>query len=83
MSRLVGLVEESFPWAAETGALTRAARLREDLELDSIHLVELQVLVEDAFEVRFDPADEGFLDAFDSLGALAAYVARLEGAARG
>jgi acyl carrier protein len=77
LEQVVDLIITRFGWAvtgAETGPHTR---LREDLDLDSLHLVELQVAVEDRFGVRFDPTDEQLLDAFSTVGSLDAYVRHL------
>lgn len=48
--------------------------LRDDLGLDSLHLVALQVAVEDRYGLAFDPADEQLVDAFDTVASLAKYV---------
>lgn len=69
------LIAATFPWMPPARDISPRARLREDLELDSLHLVELQVLVEDALGVRFDAGDEELLTAFASVGSLAAYAA--------
>lgn len=68
------LVREHFDW---TGGIAPDADLRHDLDLDSLHLIELQVAVEDHFAVMFDPFDEQLADAFDTLRHLASYVACL------
>ncbi len=70
------LVQTLFPWTAGAEAGDEA-RLREDLGLDSLHLVELQMRVEDRFRVRFDPLDDGFIEAFETVGGLHRYVRRL------
>ncbi len=61
-----------------SGVPTRAARpdahLRDDLGLDSLHLVAVQVAVEDRFGVAFDPMDEQLADAFRTVAGLARYV---------
>jgi acyl carrier protein len=77
--RIVEYVGGEFPWAIPQSPQPPGpgTRLRDDLQLDSLHLVELQVSLEDQFAVAFDPADEGLPDAFDTVGSLAAYVQRL------
>jgi acyl carrier protein len=72
-SEITRLITEHFAWTSDTPPETQA-RLREDLGLDSLHLVEFQVAIEDAFRVTFDPADEEFLDAFSTIGSLETYV---------
>ncbi|HYY09810.1 MAG TPA: phosphopantetheine-binding protein [Kineosporiaceae bacterium] len=77
---IVALVAAELSWALPDGPPPGAsARLRDDLLLDSLHLVALQVNVEDHFGVAFDPADEELADAFDTIGSLAQYVRRLLG----
>lgn len=49
------LLRECF--GLEDHQLTFDARLREDLDLDSIDLVELDCAVEEEFNVRFEPTD--------------------------
>jgi cysteine synthase/acyl carrier protein len=73
---IAALVADQFPWAAP-GAEVAGARLRDDLDLDSLHLVQLQVAIEDAFKIVFDAADERLLTAFDTIASLAAYVCHL------
>jgi acyl carrier protein len=68
------LIGDRFDWADVGSGPSRDTRLREDLDLDSLHLVTLQVAVEDDFGVAFDPSDEQLADAFTSIGTLADYV---------
>ncbi len=73
--QIARLVTEHFDWVPGDGTAERAdARLRDDLDLDSLHLVELQVAVEDHFGVIFDPSDEQLIDAFDTIASLGEYV---------
>lgn len=70
------IMASNFDWIGP-GALAAAedsTRLRDDLDLDSLHLVSLQVAVEDHFGVAFDPADPQLADAFDSMASLTDYV---------
>jgi acyl carrier protein len=76
MYQITHLIEEHFAWEA-TAQPTARTRIREDLDLDSLHVVELQVAIEDHFQVTFDPTDEEFLDAFATIGSLEAYVCYL------
>src|ERR1700712_1831147 len=75
IAEVQGLIRALFPWALEFGEPRPEARLREDLNLDSLDLVELQVAIEDRLTMRFDPADDGFLEAFDTVGSLARHAA--------
>ncbi len=50
--------------------------IRDELAFDSVTLVVLQIEVEDAFRIRFDPAREDFLTIFSSVRELCAAVRR-------
>ena len=76
---VVTLLTEHFTWI-DGSAVDDDTRLREDLGLDSLHLVELQVSVEDRLHVRFDPLDDTFLEAFETVGGLCRYVGSLRSA---
>ena len=81
IAEVADLIASSFPWALTYADVTPEARLRGDLNLDSLHLVQLQVAVEDQLGIRFDPGDAELLDAFDSVGALGTYAAHRLGVA--
>jgi acyl carrier protein len=72
-SQITQLIAEHFAWVP-LSAPAVDMQLRDGLGLDSLHLVELQVAIEDAFQVVFDPTDDQFLDAFTTIGALETYV---------
>ena len=75
--QLTGLIASRFPWTNLQGRNGPGVSLRDDLELDSMHLVELQVAIEDHFCVQIDPNDERLLDAFVTLGSLDSYITHL------
>ena len=77
ITHVAELISARFPWAPALNGSVADARLREDLNLDSLHLVELQVAIEDHFGVRFDPHDRRLLDAFTTVGSLGSYVRHL------
>lgn len=80
LTEIAGLISTMFPWCLRYGSPVPQAKLKDDLNLDSLHLVELQVAVEDHFRIRFDPADHDFLGAFTTVGGLAGYVEAKVGA---
>ena len=49
-------------------------KLREDLELDSLAMVNLQVAIEDEFDMRFDPIENNLTEVFETVGSLMAFV---------
>lgn len=58
----------------EPDALRPEHRLREDLGLESVTLIELIVAIEDAFDFRVDPISMNLEDALASVGSLVAFV---------
>lgn len=56
--------------------ITMETSIRDELAFDSIMLVVLQIEVEDAFHIRFDPAQEDFLTIFSNVRELCAAVRR-------
>jgi len=51
-------------------------RLREDLEMESLQLIELQVELETAFSITFDPIEDDFFEIFQTIGTLRGAVAK-------
>lgn len=70
------LIRTQFPWVATPVKDLASQRFREDLDLDSLHMVEFQSVAEDEFDIIFDPEDEDLFDALSTIGALASYVQR-------
>lgn len=67
LTRLSALLTRLF---ARDVALRGDERFREDLGLDSIDLVRLQVAIEDAWGIRFDPISDDLASALTSVGAM-------------
>ena len=74
-----------FDLAVELGSVGAVAlpdgggegvRLREDLGLDSVAIVDLIVGIEHKFKIWFDPLDAGMGEVFTTVEALCAYVER-------
>jgi acyl carrier protein len=74
VAKIDKLVRSRFPWVALPEKDLVSQRFREDLDLDSLHMVELQSVIEDEFGIVFDPEDEDLFDALSTFGALASYV---------
>lgn len=49
-------------------------RFREDFCLDSINMVNLQVSVEDRFDIRFDPVSTDLTEVFNSVDTLTKFI---------
>lgn len=77
LDEIVELIRSQFAWSLNGTRPNSGTRLREDLDLDSLHLVQLQVALEERFHVVFDAGDEQLLDAFITVGSLATYVQQL------
>ena len=75
------LIQSRFPWVDLPGKGLESQRFREDLDLDSLHMVELQSVAEDEFGIIFNPEDDDLFDALSTIGALALYVQRHRGEA--
>jgi len=73
-SRVLAEVASMRGLLVEPERLRLEHRLREDLGLESITLIELIVAIEDAFDIRIDPITMNLEDALISVGSLAAFV---------
>ena len=69
--RLVALISEIASIAPET--ITDTASIDEGLQMNSVVFVELQVAIEDAYDIRIDPIEVVELNEF---GAIVDYVHR-------
>lgn len=74
--QMKGLLTQVFSWIA-CQDISATSSLREDLNIDSLHMVELQLAIEDHFGIQLDPLDERLADAFNTVGHLARYVQML------
>jgi len=54
--------------------IQRDHRLRKDLGLDSLGMVDLMVAIEDAFQIYFDPLLMDLDEAFKSIGSITDFV---------
>ncbi len=53
--------------------IDRCSNLRTDLKLDSINLVNLQVELEDAFDIQFNPLETDLAAVFESVDSIIHY----------
>jgi len=58
--------------------IQRDHRLREDLGLDSLGMVDLMVAIEDTFQIYFDPLLMDLDEAFTSIGSITDFVMMLK-----
>jgi acyl carrier protein len=78
-SRVLAEVASMRGLLVEPERLRLEHRLREDLGLESITLIELIVAIEDAFDIRVDPITMDLEDALISVGSLVAFVREQHG----
>jgi len=67
----------TFSWLDENN-ITLESRLREDLELDSLAMVNLQVAIEDEFDIRFDPVETDLTEVFETVGTLINFIEKIQ-----
>ena len=77
LNHLETLLKNLFPWLADREVWPTTS-LRNDLNIDSLHMVELQIAIEDHFGLQLDPLDERLTDAFLTVGHLARYLHMLK-----
>ena len=68
------ILTNNFDWLKGLNPILLEHRLREDLELDSLDMVNLQVAVEDEFDIRFDPVETDLTEVFQTVGSLAEFL---------
>ena len=65
--RIIGIVTEMFRNSAEYNkgiTINAETKIQEELGFDSVMLVVLQIDIEDAFQIRFDPVEEDLQQVF-------------------
>ena len=73
------ILVSSCDWLIDPNKITKDSRLREDLELDSLSLVNLQVKLEDELEIRFDPVEMDLTQTFKTVGTLVSFLENTTG----
>lgn len=70
---LENILRKNFTWL-ESRPIKQDDELREDLELDSLSMVNLQVALEDSLGIRFDPIEMDIFSIFSTVGSLAEFI---------
>lgn len=70
---VIGMLQKTVKYD-ESVVVTKESELLDDLGFDSIMLIVLQVEIEDAFHIRFNPVEEDLQQIFMSVQTLADYV---------
>ena len=76
-NRIMEIVTEMFCNSAgyrKDVTINAEARIRDELGFDSVMLIVLQIDIEDAFHIRFNPAEEDLRQIFTSVKTLTDYV---------
>lgn len=76
-TRVIELVKAEYDRMAPGGELSGielSTNIRKDLGFDSIMLVVLQVDIEDAFKIRFNPLEYDLQSVFTTVGVICDYV---------
>lgn len=68
------IMDEHFSDIIQKKTILPEDRLQEDLGLDSVHLVDLTVALEDEFDIRFDPISVDFIEVFRTVDSLVNYI---------
>ena len=68
------ILVDTFDWNTDVNHILPEHRLREDLELDSLAMVNLQVAIEDELGVRFDPIGTDLGHVFETVGTLVDFL---------
>lgn len=76
-NRIMGIVTEMFLNSAgynKDVTVSAETQIQNELGFDSIMLIMLQIDIEDAFHIRFDPVEEDFQQVFLSVRTLTDFV---------
>ncbi len=71
--KLENLLVKNFQWI-EKDTIKNSSKIREDLGLDSISLVNLQILVEDEFQIKFNPVEDDITRIFNTIDSLLSFI---------
>lgn len=72
-TRIKKILIENFYWI-EDNDIKLESSLRNDLRLDSISIINLQILVEDEFNIRFNPIETDLNEVFKNIFSLIVYI---------
>ena len=72
-NKIKDILTTNFYWI-ENQDIKEESNLRGDLRLDSISIINLQILIEDEFHIRFNPMERDLNEIFYSILSLIAYI---------
>ncbi len=73
--KIKNILKENFIWLKNSN-ISLDSKLRDDLNLDSVSLINFQILIEDEFDIRFNPIEDNITEIFDDITSLINYLER-------
>ena len=73
LNKIQKILYNNFSWI-ENKELNLNNSLKNDLGFDSISLVELQILIEEEFNIRFNPIETDLSEVFKTIASLIEYL---------
>ena len=73
LTKIKNILKENFAWL-ESSNIFLESKLRNDLDLDSVSLINFQILIEDEFDVRFNPIEDDIAKIFYDISSLIDYL---------
>jgi len=70
------IIKERFHRVVQNKPILLEDKLGDDLGLDSVHLVDLIVAIEDEFNIRFDPMEVDLVEVFKTVESLVNYITK-------
>jgi len=70
------IINERFHNVVQNKPVLLGDKLGDDLGLDSVHLVDLTVAIEDEFNIRFDPMEVDLVEVFKTVESLVDYITK-------
>ncbi len=71
---IILLLGELFPQITRDKDMVNNQRLREDLNLDSLDMINLQLAIEDRLHYKFDPLENNLAEVFESVESVASFL---------
>ncbi len=75
-NKIKEIIKSNFNWLTEIDLTITNKSLRDDLGLDSIGIVNLQVSIEDEFDIRFNPLETDFATVFYSIDSVVEFISK-------
>lgn len=71
---IILLLGELFPQITRDKDMVANQRLREDLNLDSLDMINLQLAIEERLHYKFDPLENNLAEIFESVESVASFL---------